>query len=73
MCEANAYIEKDGKEELILESVDVVEPLSSSEYRLISIFGEQKTVRGEIKRMNLVNHRIVFSTETTLDITLKSD
>ena len=26
MCEANAYIVKDGREELVMESVDVVEP-----------------------------------------------
>ena len=26
MCEANAYVYKNGKEELILETVDLVEP-----------------------------------------------
>lgn len=60
MCEANAYIINDGEEELILESVDVVEPINENEFRLISIFGEQKTIRGKIRLMNLVNHKIVF-------------
>ncbi|MCK5165225.1 MAG: CooT family nickel-binding protein [Desulfobacula sp.] len=60
MCEANAYILKNGQEELILESVDMIEPEGEGGYRMVSIFGEQKIVRGKIKLMNLVNHKIVF-------------
>ena len=60
MCEANAYIDKDGREELILESVDLVEPQEGGGYLLVDIFGRQKTVKAQLKRMNLVNHRIVF-------------
>jgi predicted RNA-binding protein len=60
MCEANAYIDRDGHEELILESVDLVEPLEDGGFLLVDIFGQQKTVKGHLKRMNLVNHRIVF-------------
>ena len=60
MCEANAYIYKDGTEEMFLESVDIVEPEEDGGYRLVSIFGEQKTVKGKIKSMNLVDHKIVF-------------
>ncbi len=29
MCEANAYVVKDGREELFLEALDTVEPLVS--------------------------------------------
>ena len=60
MCEANAYIEKDGREELVLESVDLVEPQVDGGFLLVDIFGQQKTVKGRLKSMNLVNHRIVF-------------
>jgi predicted RNA-binding protein len=60
MCEANAYIHKDGREELVLESVDVVEPQEDGRFLLVDIFGQQKTVKGRLKSMNLVNHRIVF-------------
>jgi predicted RNA-binding protein len=60
MCEANAYIEKDGREELVLESVDVVEPQEDGGFLLVDIFGQQKTVKGRLKSLNLVNHRIVF-------------
>ncbi len=48
MCEANTYISKDGQEELLLEAVDVIEPIEEGEYRLISIYGEQKTIKGKI-------------------------
>jgi predicted RNA-binding protein len=60
MCEANAYLVKAGQEELILESVDVVEPEKDDQFRLINIFNEQKIVKGRIKSMHLVAHRIVF-------------
>lgn len=60
MCEANAFLLTDGKEELIMESVDVLEPDGDGAWLLISIFGDQHRVRGRIRRMNLVDHRIVF-------------
>jgi predicted RNA-binding protein len=60
MCEANAYLVKEGKEELIMQSVEVVEPEGEGKYRLVGIFGDQKIVKGRIKFMNLVNHKILF-------------
>jgi len=61
MCEANAYMVKDGKEELLMESVDIIEPEdNNSVYRIMSIFGEQKIIKGRIKLMNLVDHKILF-------------
>lgn len=59
MCEAAAYVVKEGREELLLEAVDLIEPEDEG-YRLVSIFGEQKIVKGRIKLINLVNHRVVF-------------
>ena len=61
MCEANVYIDRDGVEELILESVDIVEPQLDGSFRLVSIFGEQKIIKGTLKGMNLVDHKIVFA------------
>ncbi len=60
MCEANVYLEKKGREELVLESVDVVEPQDDGSFRLVSIFGDQKMLRGTLKIMNLVDHKIIF-------------
>lgn len=60
MCEANAYLVKEGKEELILEAVDKVENEGDS-IKIQNIFGEQKVVaHGRIRSMSLVNHRIVI-------------
>ena len=60
MCEASAYRLENGEETLILESVDLVEPEGEDLWRLVSIFGDQKIVRGRIRKMSLVSHRIVF-------------
>ena len=60
MCEANVYMVKNGQEHLILESVDIIEPQGENTYRLVGIFGDQKIVKGRIKMMNLVNHKILF-------------
>ena len=62
MCEANAYLLKDGKEELIMESVDIIEPedKNKDKWRLVGIFGDQKIIEGRIKLMKLVDHKILF-------------
>jgi predicted RNA-binding protein len=60
MCEANAYIYQSDREELLLESVDIVEPKDNGEFLLVDIFGNQKTITGKLKVMNLVNHKVVF-------------
>lgn len=67
MCEANAYLFKNDREELIMESVDVVEPLDGHEWQLINIFGNQKCIKGRIKKMNLVNHKIIFEAIHEID------
>jgi predicted RNA-binding protein len=43
-----------------MESVDVIEPEGENTWRLVSIFGDQKTVKGRIIGMSLVNHKIFF-------------
>ena len=59
MCEASAYIVKDGQEELILESVDTLEN-ENGEIFMINIFGEQKRLKARIKTLSLVNHKIIL-------------
>lgn len=60
MCEASAYILKNGQEELFLENVDVIEP-EGDDLRLVSIFGEQKIIKAAIQSLNLVNHKIILT------------
>ncbi|MEW6163309.1 MAG: CooT family nickel-binding protein [Nitrospirota bacterium] len=59
MCEANAYIYRDGKEELYLENVDIMRPEGGKIY-LRNLFGEQKVFEGEVKEISLLNHKIVL-------------
>lgn len=60
MCEAHAYIARGNEEELILKSVDLVEPRTDGGFLLVDIFGTQKIVRGTLKQMKLVDHKILF-------------
>lgn len=59
MCEANAYLIKDDKEELLMERVDRVVPQNGEIY-LANIFGQRKTITARIKELNLVDHRIIL-------------
>ncbi len=63
MCEANAYIVKDGKETLLMEAVDKVQPEEDG-IRLISIFGNQKFVKGYIDSLSLVDHKVFVKEKT---------
>ncbi len=59
MCESNVYIEKDGKEELYLENVDILKPEGGKVY-MKNLFGEQKIFEGAIKEISLIKHKIVL-------------
>jgi predicted RNA-binding protein len=59
MCEATAYLLKNGQEELILKDVDVIEP-DGENVRLVNIFGEQKVLKAEIHSLNLINHKVLL-------------
>ncbi|WP_457554141.1 CooT family nickel-binding protein [Desulfobacula sp.] len=57
MCEANAYLLENDKESLLMEAVDKVEP-DEDGILLISIFGEQKFIKGHIHALSLVDHKV---------------
>lgn len=59
MCEANAYLRKDGQDELFLESVDKVVQ-QGEELALENIFGQKKMIKARIKEMALVDHKIIL-------------
>ncbi|MGP8051626.1 MAG: CooT family nickel-binding protein [Desulfobaccales bacterium] len=62
MCEASAYVVKDGREELLLQDVDLIEP-DGDNLRLVNIFGEQKVLKAKILSLNLVNHKVLLVEE----------
>ncbi len=63
MCEANAYLlENTGKpgesnETLLMESVDKIKP-DEGGILLVSIFGDQKFIKGHIHSLSLVDHKV---------------
>jgi predicted RNA-binding protein len=57
MCEANAYIIREGQEELVMEAVDKIEPEDDG-LRLLNVFGDQKFLRARIYALSLVNHKV---------------
>lgn len=59
MCESNAYLLKDGKEELLMESVSFLQP-KGDQIVLRSLFGEETTVQARLLEMNLTGHKIVL-------------
>ncbi len=58
MCQSNAYLIDDNNEELILEDVAKLLFENDNQIRLISLFGEEKSVKGELDKVDLLNHKI---------------
>ena len=59
MCESNAYLQKEGKEELVLENVSFLRSEREGVH-LQNVFGEKKWIKVRIKEMYLVDHRIIL-------------
>lgn len=62
MCEAHAFILRNGKEEKLLENVDLVE-FDKNEIKLTNIFGEQKSLKARLKLYSNSEGKIVFAPE----------
>ncbi|RLA79510.1 MAG: RNA-binding protein [Deltaproteobacteria bacterium] len=59
MCEANVYLERDGEEELVLESVYLIRPEGERLF-LVNIFGEQKLLRATFKLLDFTEDKIIL-------------
>ena len=59
MCEANAFLVKEGTESKIMENVDQLD-VEGDEIRLINIFGEQKKIKARIISYNGSDSRILL-------------
>ena len=59
MCQSSAYLEKEGKKELLMEDVDLLET-SGDQIKLVNIFGEEIEVSARVKNLSLVDHRIIL-------------
>jgi predicted RNA-binding protein len=58
MCDLNAYVLKQGKEELLLESVNQVR-VENGEVVVRNLFGEEKKLRGQVREVSLVKNRVI--------------
>jgi predicted RNA-binding protein len=59
MCEANAYLVKDGQEKMVFENVDRVQPHENG-LLLEDIFGRRLILDARIKELALVDHKILL-------------
>ena len=59
MCESNVYLATSEGEQLVLADVTSIKPEGDG-YRLANLFGEQVSLRGRIKDIDLLKHRVVF-------------
>jgi len=65
MCEANVYLLENDNEILLMEAVDKVEP-DEDGILIVSIFGEQKFIKGHIHSLSLVDHKVYIKQSTPL-------
>ena len=71
MSYAKAYLEKDDKSNLLVESVASIRPLDG-ECLLRTLFGEQKEVKAIIKEIDFLNSTITLKALNTTAETIPS-
>ncbi|MGD9161035.1 MAG: CooT family nickel-binding protein [Desulfobacteraceae bacterium] len=59
MCEANAFLLKEGMESKVMENVDQLD-VEGDEIRLVNIFGEQKKIKARIISYNGSDSRLLL-------------
>lgn len=63
MCQTVAYLLSEGKEVLLLEDVVSIVP-GADGIRMVNLFGEERTVQGSIKQIDLLSHRVIIAGES---------
>ncbi len=58
MCDIKAYVRKNDREELLLESVNLIRQ-EKGEVVVRNLFGEEKKVRGEVREVSLAKNRLI--------------
>ncbi|MBC8249654.1 MAG: CooT family nickel-binding protein [Anaerolineales bacterium] len=60
MCEATIYLTDDGQEKEIMQDVVLLQPEGDA-WLLVTLLGEQKLVRGTIKKLDFLKHTVHLS------------
>lgn len=59
MCDLKAFVLQSGKEQLLLEAVNLIHA-EGNEIIVRNLFGEEKRVHGSIREVSLVRNRITI-------------
>ena len=62
MCQSTAYVVKGEHEEKLMEDIAAIIP-EGGHLRLIDLFGQEMVVKGSIRRINLLEHKILLTEE----------
>ena len=58
MCESALYLVDKECEKLIMENVELVEA-QNGKLSVVDLFGERKEIKGRVKTLSLVEHKIL--------------
>jgi predicted RNA-binding protein len=59
MCLPKAYVDRDGRRELLMEEVTSLE-IEGKQLLLKTLFGEQREIEANIKEINFLTHILVL-------------
>ena len=59
MCEAIVYLNKNGKQETLMENVVTIRP-EADRLILVDLFGERREVTAAIKEVKLLEHQVIL-------------
>lgn len=60
MCEATVYLADDSREKEIMRDVVLLQPEGDA-WLLVTLLGEQKLIRGTIKKLDFLRHTVHLS------------
>ena len=59
MCETNAFLRSGGREDILFESVARIE-VEGNTLKLVSIFGDRKSIEGKIVEINFQGGKAII-------------
>ncbi|HIC85673.1 MAG TPA: CooT family nickel-binding protein [Desulfobacterales bacterium] len=63
MCEASVFVIDGKQEKLVMKAVDILKVEEEGSLSLVDIFGEKKSLKGSVKALSLVEHKILIEEE----------
>ncbi len=60
MCEASVFVVDGRREELVMKGVDILKVEEDGSLSMVDLFGEKKRLKGTVKLLSLVDHKILI-------------